>query len=403
MNTDTQDNEGRQPMTTDSQQPLAGVTVADFSQVMLGPCATQLLGDHGANVIKIERAGPGDLSRSTLPDDVDGAQNPVFSSLNRNKRSIALDLRDPGDQAVAHEIVRRSDVVVSNFRPGVMERLGLGWDDVQRLNPRAIYAVGTGFGTDGPYVAKGGQDMLAQAMSGVMARRADPSRPPEIFATTLADYSAGMHLVQGVLLALLARERTGVGQRVEVSLYDAMLSMQMQEATHQLMRGSELNWAAIPHTGTFETSDGALVLVGAFRENPVADICAAIGIDDLSVRPEFATFTDLVANAAAFRGELAAVFRGNTTAHWIERLEAADLLCAPVRTLEQALADEQTAVNGMVLEVERPDADPIRTIASPLHLSHTPARLRLAPPRLGEHGDEILRELGIEDRAGAGT
>lgn len=399
MSTPTQDNEG-QPMTTDPHQPLAGVTVADFSQVMLGPCATQLLGDHGANVIKIERAGSGDLSRSTLPDDADGPQNPVFSSLNRNKRSIALNLRDPEDVAVAHAIVRRSDVVVSNFRPGVMERLGLGWEDVQRLNPRAIYAVGTGFGTSGPYVSKGGQDMLAQAMSGVMARRADPTRPPEIFATTLADYSAGMHLVQGILLALLARERTGSGQRVEVSLYNAMLSMQMQEATHQLMRGSELNWAAIPHTGTFETRDGALVLVGAFRENPVADICAALGIDDLSARPEFATFTDLLANAAAFRSELAAVFRGNTTAHWIARLEAADLLCAPVRTLEQALEDEQTAVNEMVLDVSRPGADPIRTIASPLHLSETPAQLRFPPPRLGEHGEEILGELGLAGRTG---
>ncbi len=381
-------------MTTDAHQPLAGITVADFSQVMLGPCATQMLADHGADVIKIERAGQGDLSRGTLPDDVDGSENPVFSSLNRNKRSIALDLRSPEDLEVAHELVRRSDVVVSNFRPGVMERLGLGWDDVHRINPRAIYAVGTGFGVSGPYAAKGGQDMLAQAMSGVMARRADPSRPPEIFATTLADYSAGMHLVQGVLLALLARDRTGLGQRVEVSLYDAMLSMQMQEATHQLMRGSELNWAAIPHTGTFETSDGALVLVGAFRANPVADICAAIGIEDLSLRPEYATFTDLVSNAGSFRAALAEVFRTDTTAHWIGRLEQADLLCAPVRTLDEALRDEQTTVNQMVLEMTRADGSSVRTVASPLHLSATPATLRLAPPLLGEHTDEILRELG---------
>ncbi|MBF6620572.1 MAG: CoA transferase [Patulibacter sp.] len=386
-------------MTTDAHQPLAGITVADFSQVMLGPCATQLLGDHGADVIKIERAGQGDLSRTTLPDDVDGPENPVFSSLNRNKRSIALDLRSPEHLEVAHDLVRRSDVVVSNFRPGVMERLGLGWDDVHRINPRAIYAVGTGFGVTGPYAAKGGQDMLAQAMSGVLARRADPSRPPEIFATTLADYSAGMHLVQGVLLALLARDRTGLGQRVEVSLYDAMLSMQMQEATHQLMRGSELNWAAIPHTGTFETSDGALVLVGAFRVNPVADICAAIGIEDLSLRPEYATFTDLVANAGAFRATLAEVFRTNATAHWIERLEAADLLCAPVQTLDEALRDEQTTVNGMVLEMARADGSTVRTVASPLHLSATPARLRRTPPLLGEHTSEILRELGRSDVA----
>jgi crotonobetainyl-CoA:carnitine CoA-transferase CaiB-like acyl-CoA transferase len=376
-------------------QPLAGIVVADFTQVMLGPCATQLLADHGADVIKVERAGVGDLSRSTLPSDPDGAQNPIYCSLNRNKRSIALDLRAERDRAVAHELVRRCDVVVSNFRPGVMERLELSWDDVRALNPRAIYAVGTGFGSEGPYAHKGGQDMLAQAMSGVMERRADPDRPPAIFATTLADYSAGMHLFQAILLALMARERTGRGQRVEVSLYDAMLSMQMQEVTHELMRGTQLNWAAMPHTGAFETTDGALVLVGAFRENPIADICAAIGIEDLSQQERFATFDALVANTAAFRAELARVFATGTTTHWIQRLEAADLLCAPVRSLTEALADEQTVVNGMIVEIERAGSATLRTVASPLHLSDTPAQVRLAPPTLGEHTDELLAELGF--------
>lgn len=382
-------------MSEASAQPLAGILVADFTQVMLGPSATQLMGDHGADVVKVERAGAGDLSRSTLPSDPDGPQNPVYSSLNRNKRSIALDLRDERGRTVARELVRRADVVVSNFRPGVMERLGLGWEEVHALNPRAIYAVGTGYGTEGPYARKGGQDMLAQAMSGVIERRADPTMPPTLFATTLADYSAGMHLFQGVLLALMARERTGVGQRVEVSLHDALLSMQMQEATHQLMRGRPLNWAAMPHTGTFETTDGALVIVGAFRDDPVRDICAALGMEDLSVDPRFDSFDRLVENAVAFRAELARTIATESTAHWIERLEAADLLCAPVRSLQEALEDEQTAVNGMVVEVTRADGSSFRTIASPLHLSGTPAQVRLAPPALGEHTDELLEQLGF--------
>jgi crotonobetainyl-CoA:carnitine CoA-transferase CaiB-like acyl-CoA transferase len=387
-------------MSDASDQPLAGIVVADFTQVMLGPSATQLMGDHGADVIKVERAGTGDLSRSTLPSDPDGPQNPVYSSLNRNKRSIALDLRAERDRAVARALVARADVVVSNFRPGVMERLGLGWEDVHALNPRAIYAVGSGYGAEGPYARKGGQDMLAQAMMGVIERRADPTLPPTLFATTLADYSAGMHLFQGVLLALMARERTGLGQRVEVSLHDALLSMQMQEATHELMRGAPLNWAAMPHTGTFETTDGALAIVGAFRDNPVRDICLALGMEDLSNDPRFDTFDRLLAHAADFRAELAATIATDTTAHWIARLEAADLLCAPVRTLREALDDEQTAVNGIVVEVARPDGSTFRTIASPLHLSATPARVRLAPPELGEHTDELLEELGFA--AGAG-
>jgi formyl-CoA transferase len=376
-----------------SDQPLAGVRVADFTQVMLGPCATQLMADHGADVIKIERAGAGDLSRSTLPGDPDGPDNPVYASLNRNKRSIALDLRHPADREIAYDIVRTSDVVVSNFRPGVMERLGLGWEDVRALNPRAIYAVGTGYGMVGPYARKGGQDMLAQAMSGVIERRADPGRSPEIFATTLADYSAGMHLFQGVLLALMARERTGTGQIVEVSLHDAMLSMQMQEATYGLMREGALNWAAQPHTGAFETADGALVIVGAFRADPGGDICRAIGAPEIADDARFATWEGLVEHASAFRAALAAVFATQPTAHWLARLEEADLLCAPVRSLDEALADEQTAVNGMILEIERADGSTLRTVASPLHLSATPAQVRCPPPRLGEHTEEILREL----------
>ena len=196
----------------------------------MGPCCTQMLGDYGADVIKIERVGAGDLSRWSVGEDPDGGNNPVFASLNRNKRSVALDLKSEADRQAALSLVETADVVVSNFRPGVMERMGFGYDDLRRLNRRIIYAVGTGFGLEGPYVHKGGQDVLAQAMSGAMHRRADPALPLSIYPTALADYSAGMHLVQGILLALLQREKTGEGQRIAVSLYNSMLAMQMQEA-----------------------------------------------------------------------------------------------------------------------------------------------------------------------------
>ena len=193
--------------------PLEGVRVLDFTQVMMGPCCTQMLGDYGADVIKIERVGAGDLSRWSVGEDPDGGNNPVFASLNRNKRSVALDLKSEADRQAALSLVETADVVVSNFRPGVMERMGFGYDDLRRLNRRIIYAVGTGFGLEGPYVHKGGQDVLAQAMSGAMHRRADPALPLSIYPTALADYSAGMHLVQGILLALLQREKTGEGQQ----------------------------------------------------------------------------------------------------------------------------------------------------------------------------------------------
>ena len=212
-------------MNSANELPLAGVRVIDFTQVMMGPVATQMLGDYGADVIKIERPPTGDLSRTAIPDDPAGLVGPVYCSLNRNKRSIVLDLRNAEQRAALMELIRGADVVVNNFRAGVMERMGLGYDELKKINPRLIYAVGTGFGLTGPYAHKGGQDVLAQAMSGVMARRSRESDPLSVYATTFADYSAGMHLVQGVLLALLQRERTGVGQYVEVSQRNLLLGM----------------------------------------------------------------------------------------------------------------------------------------------------------------------------------
>ena len=210
--------------------PLQGVRVIDFTQVMLGPCCTQILGDYGADVIKVEREKVGDLSRWSIGEDPDTLNNPVFTSLNRNKRSFTVDLKSEEGRSIVQRLIDGADVVVNNFRPGIMERLGFGFEDVLSKNPRIIYAVGTGFGLGGPYAHKGGQDVLAQAVSGAMHRRADKSIPLNVYPTALADYAAGMHLVQGILLALLQRNLTGKGQQVAVSLFNSMLAMQMQEA-----------------------------------------------------------------------------------------------------------------------------------------------------------------------------
>ena len=374
----------------EQSQPLSGIRVVDFTQVMMGPCATQTLGDYGADVVKIERIGAGDLSRWSIGDDPAGPQNPVFSSLNRNKRSIALDLKAPAGIAVVHRLLESADVVVNNFRAGVMERMGLGWDALRERYPRLIYAAGTGFGVSGPYAHKGGQDILAQALSGVMARKCDPGDPLSIYPTSLADYSAGMHLVQGILLALLHRERTGRGQMVSVSLYDSMLAMQMQEAAMSLMRGNhDFSWGALPHNGVFPTADGALVVVGAFKENPLREISLAVGLPDLSADERFHTFALSMQNRAALHDILRAHFRTDTTARWIAALEGRDVLCAPVRRIEEALADPQTAANGMVLR----EGD-LHVVGSPVHLSADGFALRFPPPRVGADGEAILAEHG---------
>lgn len=372
--------------------PLEGVKVLDFTQVMLGPCCTQVLGDYGADVIKVERAGLGDISRWSVGEDPDGGNNPVFASLNRNKRSMTVDLKSEEGKTAIRRMVESVDVVVNNFRPGVMERIGFGYEDLKKINSGIIYAVGTGFGLEGPYVNKGGQDVLAQAMSGVMHRRADSRQPLTIYPTALADYSAGMHLVQGILLALLQRNRTGEGQCVSVSLYSSMLAMQMQEAAMWMMRGRELNWAAMPLSGVYETTDGALVMIGAFKENPLRNICDALGFEDLSAREEYSTLEHQMENRDALQALFRERFASNSTEHWLGRLDGVDILCAPVCTLAQALEDPQTECNGMVVDLPPTNGGPVRLVGSPIDMSGAPVSIRHAPPRLGEHTEEILSE-----------
>lgn len=381
--------------------PLDGVRVIDFTQVMLGPCCTQVLADYGAEVIKIEKEKIGDLSRWSLGSDPDGLNNPVFCSLNRNKKSVALDLKSDEARAQVLELIDGADVVVSNFRPGVMERMGFGYEDLKKRNPGIIFALGTGFGLEGPNRHKGGQDILAQALTGLMMRKPDPALPTSIYSTPLCDYSAGMHLVQGILLALLQRQKTGEGQVVAVSLYNSMLALQMQEGAAYMMRGKDLNWGAFALTGVFDTTDRPIVMVGAFKQNPLRDICEALEIEDLSKQDRFADFDRQMEN----RPELQAIFRArfaeNSSAHWLKRLEDVDILCAPVRTLAEALEDEQTLVNRMIVEAGRTAAGPVKLIGSPIDMSAAPLTIRQAPPRLGEHNDEILGSVGEYRRAGA--
>jgi len=376
-----------------NELPLSGVRIIDFTQVMLGPVCTQVLADYGADVIKIERKGAGDLSRSTF-EPIAGHDNPVFCSLNRNKRSVALDLKHPEHLAAVRALVADADVVVNNFRAGVMERMGLGYDECRRLNPRVIYAVGTGFGETGPYSHKGGQDVLAQAMSGVMMRKMDESLPLSIYPTTFADYSAGMHLVQGILLALIQRDRTGEGQKVSVALYNSMLAAQMQEAAMIMNADAEINWAAMPLTGVFATNDGAVVVVGAFKANPLRDICVALDIADLSGDPRFATLQLQIEHKPVLQEIFRGRYRTQTTAYWLERLEAQDLLCAPVRNLREALADAQTHHNEMIIESGDGD-QALKLVGSPIRMSGAPVGLRRPPPRLGEHTDEVLAEARV--------
>ena len=380
-------------MRNNNDLPLSNLRIIDFTQVFLGPCATQMLADLGADVIKIEKPGYGDLIRNLFDKESEPDQNnPIFYSLNRNKRSLVLNLREEESKKNVYDLVKTADVVVNNFRVGVMERLGFGYEKLNELNPRIIYASGTGYGTKGPYAYKGGQDVLAQAMSGVMERRSNESIPRSVYPTGLCDYTAGMNLVQGILVAIIDRQRTGKGQRVDVSLYNSMLAMQMQEAACQMSWGEEVNWGAMPLTGVFETRDGALVLVGAFKPNPLQDISHALELEE-DLSEKFPDWDSQNANKAFIQNVMKSGFAKNTTDYWIKRLEERDLLCAKVKTLAEALEDEQTIENEMIVQNDHPIHGEIKTLSSPIQFSEIPFTVRRSAPLLGEHTDEILREL----------
>lgn len=376
--------------------PLAGVRILDLTQVQLGPCATQVLGDFGAEIVKVERLGVGDLSRSTDPFIAEpGGQSAYFMALNRNKRSLAVDMGKPEGRDIVVELARHADVLVHNFRPGVVDRLGLDYASLQAINPRLVYASGSGFGPEGPLVHKAGQDLLAQSMSGLAYRNAGAEGAPQLFPTALGDFTAGMILAQGVLLALYQRERTGQGACLHVCLLDTLLAMQQQEATQWMLRRKPVNWITQNLIDIFRTQDGAVTLVGVFRPNPLQIVCEALGIDDLTQRSEYATLAEQMKNRTALWRELGDAFARHTTAECIERLDKADILCAPVMSLDEALKQPQVASNGILVTFEHPVHGTVRTTGNPLHFSGV-EQISLRPaPTLGQHSEEVLRELGV--------
>ena len=385
---------------------LEGIRVVDFTQVIFGPAATQVLADHGADVIKIERPGLGDLARGFGPWK--NKQSLSFASLNRNKRSLALNLKDPGGIEIVHRMLEKTDVLVHNFRSGaVMQKLGLDYDALKEKYPRLIYAVGSGYGSEGPYVErnKGGHESMAQALSGVVELFIGPKNKPQRLPYTVADFTAGMLLTQGVLLALMARERTGEGQYLETSLLDGMMSMQAWSTTRLLNAPEEQDdgsaGATSPHGNpldgaVFKTADGFLMVTALFRPFDIlmGDLQTALRIEGLVGDPRFATLDDAKINRDALYEKMEPVFLTRTSAEWIPELEARDILVAPVRSIAEALEDPQLEINDLIVEVEHEKLGKMRHVGPPLRLKGTPTRAHRAAPLLGEDSRQVLREMG---------
>lgn len=381
----------------DMPSALEGLRVLDFSHVYQGPVATQLLADFGADVIKVERPGSGDWSRSWGPF-VRGVSMP-FANLNRNKRSLAVDTKTPAGREIVLELVRSADVLVHNFRGGVMEKLGLGYAQLSPLNPRLIYASSNGWGDTGPSASRGrgGHDLMARAEAGWFVRFAD-GRPP-IPGGISADYPAGLILLQGILIALLARGRTGRGQELSTDLYSVAFHAHAWDAASQLNADridepARVGGAEAAIDKAFATNDGYIEISPVFSHHSLRDISLALGFEDLSRDPRFATESLQIENRAPLNEILAARFKEKSTGEWMRLLESHGVLCARINTFEEAAADPQIAANQMVLNIEHPQAGPLRVLGNPLRLHDTGARHRSPPPGLGEHNRQILSELG---------
>ncbi|MET9348980.1 CaiB/BaiF CoA transferase family protein [Streptomyces termitum] len=378
-----------QPTAPTTPGALSGVVVADFSRVLAGPYMTMLLADLGADVVKIERPGSGDDTRSWGPPFADG-QATYFLGVNRNKRSAALDLGTPEGLAAARGIVDRADVLVENFRPGTMERLGLGYEEVRRSNPGLVYCSVTGFGTDGG-AALPGYDLLVQAMGGLMSVTGEPGGPGTKTGVALVDVVTGLHAGLGVLAALRHRERTGEGQRVEVSLLGSLLSALTNQAAAHLGAGVVPRALGNRHPSitpyeVFEAGDRPMVLaVGTDRQ--FRALCERIGRPELASDGRFATNTARVAHREELVEALAGPLAARTADAWCEELTAAGVPCGPINDLPGAFALADRL--GLPVRVPEETAGPGQ-VAHPVRFGATPASYRSAPPRLGEHTAEIV-------------
>ncbi|MEO1237045.1 MAG: CaiB/BaiF CoA-transferase family protein [Planctomycetota bacterium] len=385
---------------TDQSLPLSGVRVLDFSHVYQGPVATQLLADYGADVVKVERPGSGDWSRAWGPF-VKGVSLP-FANLNRNKRSVAIDMKSDEGWEIVRRLVAEADVLVHNFRGGVMEKLGFGYDAMAALNPRLVYAASSGWGDEGPYAdrKRGGHDMMARAEAGWFIDQG-PDRAP-IPGGISVDYPAGLMLTIGILTALHHRQRTGRGQRVTTDLLSVAMHAHAWEAASELNASRIDEPARVGGTEAainkaFLTADGAIEVSPVFSDNALRDICLGLGMEDLSLRPEFATQPLQVENADSLNALLGERFKSQTTDQWIARLEPAGVLCARVNTFLEAAEDPQVQANGMIAEVPHADADSLRVLGTPVRLHATPPGEHRQPPDLGADSRQVLAELGFDD------
>jgi len=385
--------------------PLSGITILDLTWALSGPFGTMVLGDLGAEVIKVERPLGGDIARWNGPF-VDGVST-YFFSINRGKKSIVLDLKTKKGKKVFVELVKRVDVLAENFVPGTMEKLGLGYEVLRKHNPRLVYAACSGFGQTGPYAQKPALDVIVQGMGGVMSITGEPDGPPVRVGTSIGDIAAGLFMAIGILAALQERERSGLGQMIDVSMLDCQVAI-LENAfvryfgTGQVPKPIGTRHPVVTPFQAFPTKDGYIVLALAGMSGDAANhwalFCERIDCVELIDDPRFQTGTSRTEHHAELEPILSEALKKRTTAEWLAEFEPLGMPCGPLNTIAQAAKDPQILAREMIVEVPHPKIGGLKVPNSPIKLSRTPAEVKLPPPELGEHTGTVLSALlGMSD------
>ncbi len=375
---------------------LEGIRVLDLSRIIAGPFCSQILGDMGAEVIKVEQPGVGDDSRTWGPPFKQG-ESVYFFCINRNKKSITVDMKDPRGQAIIRELARRSDVLLENFKPGTLAKVGLDWDILHQDNPRLIFCAISGFGQTGPSAERGGYDVIIQAVGGLMGITGERGGPPVKVGVAMTDICTALYAHGAILAALYARDRTGEGQRIDVSLLETQIAALINIASSYLNAGEIPGKWGTAHVNivpyqAFEMQDGHMI-IGAANDRLWVKLCEAIGLPEVGHDPKYASNAQRVQRREEIVRLLEARFLTRTRMEWEAILAPVGIPCGPINRMDEVFADLQVRHLQMVLEAEHPQAGTIRMVRNPVSFSRTPVELRQVPPSLGEHTEEILRDL----------
>lgn len=374
--------------------PLTGIRVLDLSRVLAGPYCTMMLADFGADIIKIEPP-VGDDSRAFGP--FIGKESAYFMSLNRNKRSVVLNLKEQEHCDVFKEMVKKADVVVENYRPGTMEKFGLGYEELKTINPKIIYAACSGFGQTGPYRTKPAYDIIVQAMGGIMSITGPEGGPPTRVGASIGDITAGMFTAYGIMLALFHRERTGKGQKIDVGMLDCQIAILENAISRYTTSGNVPaplgnRHPSITPFSSYPAKDGHII-VGAGNNRLWERLCNLIGRSELAADPRFDTNGNRNTNIEELTGILNEIFKTKTIDEWLSILEEAGIPCAPINTIDRTVNDPHIKARDMIVEVRHPVAGQMKIPGIPVKMSETPGSIHSPAPTLGQHAQEIMQEI----------